>query len=194
MRKLMMGLGLCGWLAGCGVWKPAEDESISYMLDASVPRRATGSGGPAVAVARPALPSYLGLGALRCWNDRTASFPSSKVLVPVEFSEHVVVVLDGCFVRRLNVPERRLPPRVADCAVASKAFLEHSQQHRNFAVDVIEDADVTLAGVEAMQAPGVLDEGPLPRDRQRQEERVKPRIVEPLSAIQRRIANERHGE
>ena len=86
---------------------------------------------------------------------------SSKVVVSVEFGQRVLVVLDFGFVR-LGVPERRLPLSIADRAIASKAFFEHPQQHRNVAVDVIEDADVTLAGVEAMQAPGVLDECPLP--------------------------------
>src|SRR5229473_450857 len=34
-----------------------------------------------------------------------------------------------------------------------------------------------------MQAPGVLDEGPLPGDGQRQKKRIEPRIVEPLTDV-----------
>ena len=44
--------------------------------------------------------------------------------------------------RRLGIPERRLAARVADRAVAAQPLLEHPQQHRHLAVDVVEDPDL----------------------------------------------------
>jgi hypothetical protein len=64
-----------------------------------------------------------------CTNRWSAPSPT-KVVVPIEFGKYVLVVLDRCFVSGLGVPERRLPSRVANRAVASKAFLEYPQQHR----------------------------------------------------------------
>ena len=46
-------------LCSCGVLQPVEDRSVSHLLDARIPGRAANPNGPALAIARPALPSYL---------------------------------------------------------------------------------------------------------------------------------------
>jgi hypothetical protein len=64
---------------------------------------------------------------------------------------------------------RRLAPRIADGAVPAQPPLEHPEQHRHVAVDVVEDANLGLAWMEAVEAARVLDQRPLPRHRQRQD-------------------------
>jgi len=78
-------------------------------------------------------------------------------------------------------PERCLTLRVADTAITAEALPEHAQQHRDVAVDVVEDANLLLRGVETMEPARVLDQRPLPRNRQREEERVEPGVVEALT-------------
>ena len=47
-------------LAGsCGMMKPVEDTSVSHLLDPAVPECAVTGSSPAIAIARPSLPSYL---------------------------------------------------------------------------------------------------------------------------------------
>jgi len=46
-------------LASCSVLKPVEDTSVHYLLDPAVPARSITGTSPAVAIASPALPSYL---------------------------------------------------------------------------------------------------------------------------------------
>ena len=72
---------------------------------------------------------------------------------------------------------------VADRAVAPQPSLEHPEEHRHIAVDVIVDPDLGLAGMEAMQPARVLHERALPGDRQREEQRVEARIVEALADV-----------
>lgn len=48
-------------------------------------------------------------------------------------------------------------------------------------IDVVDDADVVLGVVVAVQSSGVLGDGALPGDRQREHQRVQARVVEPLA-------------
>ena len=64
------------------------------------------------------------------------------------------------------------------------------RKHRHLAVYVVVDPDLGLARVEAMQPAGVLDEGALPRDRQRQKERVQAGVVEALANVPTRGQDE----
>jgi uncharacterized lipoprotein YmbA len=52
-------LPLCLLMAACGVLEPVEDTSVSHLLDPVVPERAITGTTPAIAIARPSLPSYL---------------------------------------------------------------------------------------------------------------------------------------
>ena len=59
MKTLIFALFIPLLLGSCNVLKPVEDTSVTQLLDPVIPeRRITGSS-PAVAIARPALPSYL---------------------------------------------------------------------------------------------------------------------------------------
>src|SRR5438105_15737436 len=99
-------------------------------------------------------------------------FPVGEVVTAVrcrfmiEYSEHVLVVRDEIF-PRLCVTERRLAARVADGAIPAQSLFEHAQEHWYFAVDIVEDANLALPGVESMEATGVLHESAPPRHRQR---------------------------
>lgn len=46
-------------LVSCSTFKPVKDTSVSHLLDPAVPDRTLTSTSPAIAVGRPALPSYL---------------------------------------------------------------------------------------------------------------------------------------
>ncbi len=59
MKPLFRFLLLFLVLPACSVLKPVEDRSVNYLLDPAVPDRKLTSSSPAVAVARPSLPSYL---------------------------------------------------------------------------------------------------------------------------------------
>lgn len=59
MRMISCFVPLALLLCSCGVLQPVEDRSVSHLLDARIPGRASQPSGPAVAIARPALPSYL---------------------------------------------------------------------------------------------------------------------------------------
>jgi hypothetical protein len=71
-----------------------------------------------------------------------------------------------------------------------QAPLEHPTEHGHFPVEVIEDQDVPLPDVVAVETAGVLDEGPLPRYGQCQEESIEPGVVEALSDIATRREDE----
>lgn len=58
MTKILIPLVLLP-LASCGVLQPVKDTTVSHLLDPAVPERAVTGSRPAVAVARPSLPSYL---------------------------------------------------------------------------------------------------------------------------------------
>ncbi len=47
------------FLTACSLLAPVADDPVRHLLEASVPARATSSGGTTVAVARPSLPPYL---------------------------------------------------------------------------------------------------------------------------------------
>jgi uncharacterized lipoprotein YmbA len=55
------GLGLLAvlLLAGCSLTRPVRDTAARHLLDATVPARTTNTVKPALAVAKPALPTYL---------------------------------------------------------------------------------------------------------------------------------------
>jgi hypothetical protein len=57
-------------------------------------------------------------------------------------------------------------------------------------VDVVIDPHFRLAGMRAVQATGVLNEGSSPRYRHREEQCIEPRVVEPLSDIPARREHE----
>lgn len=46
-------------IASCGVIKPVKDTSVNHLLDPIIPERAISGSSPAIAITRPALPSYL---------------------------------------------------------------------------------------------------------------------------------------
>jgi uncharacterized protein len=46
-------------LGGCGAFKPVEDTSVNFLLDPLIPERRITGASPAIAIARPSLPSYL---------------------------------------------------------------------------------------------------------------------------------------
>jgi hypothetical protein len=78
---------------------------------------------------------------------------------------------------------RRRVGSVADGSIAAQAPFEHPSEHWNSPVHVVEDADLGLAGMAPVQATRVLHEGPLPRDRQRKQQRVQAGVVETLTDV-----------
>lgn len=46
-------------LSGCGALKPVKDTSATYLLDPAISERSLTGSTPAIAIGRPALPSYL---------------------------------------------------------------------------------------------------------------------------------------
>jgi hypothetical protein len=66
--------------------------------------------------------------------------------------------------------------RVADGAVAAEPLLEHSLEERDLAVYVVVDADLGLAGMEAVEPSGVLDQRALPRHWHGEEQGVESRV------------------
>lgn len=58
MKKLILIFPLL-FLGACNVLEPVKDTSASYLLDPEVSDRSLGAASPAVAIGRPALPSYL---------------------------------------------------------------------------------------------------------------------------------------
>jgi len=59
MKTLVIALASTLILGSCGVLEPVKDTQINHLLEATIPdRRITGSS-PTIAIARPALPSYL---------------------------------------------------------------------------------------------------------------------------------------
>jgi hypothetical protein len=51
---------------------------------------------------------------------------------------------------------------VADRPVPAQALLQHPEQYRHLAVDIVEDPYVALPGVQAVESPRVLHQGALP--------------------------------
>lgn len=47
------------FITACGVMQPVVDTEVNHLLDATVPERAITGTSPAIAIVRPALPSYL---------------------------------------------------------------------------------------------------------------------------------------
>ena len=59
MKTPILPLILPLLLASCGVIKPVKDTSVNHLLDPVIPERAITGATPAIAITRPALPSYL---------------------------------------------------------------------------------------------------------------------------------------
>ena len=59
MKLLLLALTAPFLLASCGVMKPVKDTSVNHLLDPVVPERRITGVSPAIAISRPALPSYL---------------------------------------------------------------------------------------------------------------------------------------
>jgi len=129
--------------------------------EAPLPLRSTAFSGLCTRLGAPAefirdrLPAPLQLATLnflmaqgeRSW------LPLLSIIAPVRRGfvikrrQHVVVVLDDLFVLQLGVAERRFASCVADGSVPSQPFFEHAEEHRYFAINVVEDPNLALAGV-----------------------------------------------
>ncbi len=59
MKLLLLALTFPLLCLSCGVLKPVKDTSVSHLLDPLVPDRGISGASPAIAIARPSLPSYL---------------------------------------------------------------------------------------------------------------------------------------
>lgn len=59
MKLLLLALTAPFLFASCGVMKPVKDTSVNHLLDPVVPERRITGVSPAIAISRPALPSYL---------------------------------------------------------------------------------------------------------------------------------------
>lgn len=59
MKTLLLTLAIPFLAVSCGVLKPVKDTSVHHLLDSAVPDRRITGASPAIAIARPALPSYL---------------------------------------------------------------------------------------------------------------------------------------
>lgn len=70
---------------------------------------------------------------------------------------------------------RRLLDHVAQRPITRASLGSRPGQNRNGVVDIINDQDVFLVIMLAMQPADILCQGPLPRDRHRQEQCVEPR-------------------
>lgn len=77
----------------------------------------------------------------------------------------------------------RIEDGVSGGLVSAAALVEHARAHRHCAVNVVVDAHFLFRVVQAVQASDVLRERAAPRDRQREEERVEPAVVEALADI-----------
>lgn len=59
MKTILIVLAAPFLLASCGVLEPVEDTSVNHLLEPIVPERRVTGASPAIAIARPSLPSYL---------------------------------------------------------------------------------------------------------------------------------------
>jgi hypothetical protein len=73
--------------------------------------------------------------------------------------------------------------RVADGFIASAAPIEHPRQHRHIQICIVVDADFAFAVEEPVQPPRVLRDRPAPRHREREHQRVEPRVVESFADV-----------
>lgn len=58
MKTFLLALAAPLLLAACGL-TPVKDTSVNHLLDPTIPERRITSASPAIAIARPSLPSYL---------------------------------------------------------------------------------------------------------------------------------------
>ena len=58
MKTLLLALAVPLLLAACGL-TPVKDTSVNHLLDPTIPERRVTGASPAIAISRPALPSYL---------------------------------------------------------------------------------------------------------------------------------------
>jgi len=72
---------------------------------------------------------------------------------------------------------------VSERPVSCLPLRAHSGEHGHEAIDVVIHQDVPLPCLLAMEPAHVLRKGALPRDGHRQEQRIEPRVIEPLSQI-----------
>ncbi len=59
MKTPILALVVTLFLASCNVLKPVKDTSVHHLLDAAIPEQKATAATPAIAISRPALPSYL---------------------------------------------------------------------------------------------------------------------------------------
>ena len=59
MKKLFISLIVPFILVSCGMLEPVKDTTINHLLEPTIPDRSITGSSPVIAIARPALPSYL---------------------------------------------------------------------------------------------------------------------------------------
>src|SRR3990172_8318335 len=130
------------------------------------------------------LPDRSGVGAfavLAPTSHRGCPAVSRELVRGIERSDGLVVVLDDELVGgRAGLS---LVLGVADGSIPAEPPLEHAQQHRHVAIDVVEDPDLPLPGASTVKPAGVLDQRSPPRHGKRQEERIQPRVVEAFADV-----------
>src|SRR5207249_2567380 len=108
----------------------------------------------------------------------------------IEVPAGLLVVLDRRLLAELRGRERGLVSCIADRPIPPQPLLEHARKQRDPTIDVVVDAHLALSRAQPVEAPRVLDERALPRHGHGQEERVQPRVVEPLANVATRRENE----
>ena len=98
-------------------------------------------------------------------------------------AESLLVIFHRLLIDCFSLAERQLAASVADGSIGSQSPLEHAQQHWHFTIDVIEDSNLGLVRMNAMQPAGVLDQSPLPGNGHGQEERIESCVIKTLSDI-----------
>lgn len=59
MKALIISLIVPVFLGSCGMLAPVKDTSVHHLLEPTIPVRSIAGADPVIAIARPALPSYL---------------------------------------------------------------------------------------------------------------------------------------
>lgn len=73
-------------------------------------------------------------------------------------------------------PGQPKSPRYIKRPIARSSLRRHTRQHRHRLIDLIDDEDVSLSDMLAMQAAHILSLRPFPRDGHREEQCVEPSV------------------
>ena len=84
----------------------------------------------------------------------------------------------GLFTREWHFSDR-----VPDRPVAFQPPLEHPSKYWHVCINIIENPNLGFPRMRPVEAASVLDQCPSPRDGQGKEQRVEPRVIEPLADI-----------